>query len=588
MTESCRFLPAMLAGMLLLAQAQGQDKTPPKLGNLEQTARAFIDLLAKGDFAKATADFDATMTKVMPPDELKKTWAKLVGDGGDFKKQLGSRTVTSGTYQIVFVTCEFARAKFDARVVFDKDARIAGLFFGPAKKKPAPTGAEEIYEGTLKVGAIEIALAFHLFKQKDGSYAGTMDSPAENVKGLVLDDVTVKDDTVRLELKSSKMVFEGKRSKDGKELDGRFKQSGQSFPLLLKRVAKATESRRPQLPTKPYPYEAIEVVYDNKACGVKLAGTLTVPKGPGPFPAALLITGSGPQDRDESILGHKPFLVLADYLTRHGIAVLRVDDRGVGGSTGKVDDATSADFAGDVQASVAFLKALKEINTAQIGLIGHSEGGIIAPLVASQSKDIAFIVLLAGTGLPGEDILYLQGAAILKVAGADAAQLARQKALQQAMFSVVRAEKDNVAAEKKIHAALKDHTEKLDAAEKKKMVEAMPSLEGQIKMVLTPWFRHFLTYDPRPALRKVSCPVLALNGGKDVQVDAAINLKSIEAALKEGGNKDVTVREFANLNHLFQTCKTGAVSEYGSIEETLAPVVLEAVARWILERTTGK
>jgi uncharacterized protein len=587
MIAGCRFLPAILVGMLLLAHAPGQDKTQPKLGNLEQTARAFVDLLAKGDFAKATADFDATMTKVMPPDELKKTWAKLVGEGGDFKKQLGSRTVTSGTYQIVFVTCEFARAKFDARVVFDKDAKITGLFFAPTKK-PAPTGAEEIYEGKLKVGALEISLAFHLFKQKDGSYAGTLDSPAENVKGVVLDEVTIKDNAVRLELKASKMVFEGKRSKDGQELDGHLKQAGQSLPLLLKRVARATESRRPQLPKKPYPYDVVEVAYENKPAGIKLAGTLTLPKGPGPFPAALLISGSGPQDRDETILGHKPFLVLADYLTRRGVAVLRVDDRGVGGSTGKTNDATSVDFAADVLAGVGFLKGRKEINAAQIGLIGHSEGGIIAPLVASRSKDVAFIVLLAGTGLPGEDILYLQGAAILKVAGANAAQLARQKAMQQTMFAVLRAENDNVVAEKKIRAALAELTGKLDAEEKKKMAEAMPLLEGQIKMVLTPWFRHFLSYDPRPALRKVTCPVLALNGAKDVQVDAALNLQAIQAALKKGGNKDVAVREFANLNHLFQTCKTGAVSEYGNIEETLAPVVLEAVARWILERTTGK
>jgi uncharacterized protein len=332
----------------------------------------------------------------------------------------------------------------------------------------------------------------------------------------------------------------------------------------------------------------VEVAYENKPAGIKLAGTLTLPKGPGPFPAALLISGSGPQDRDETILGHKPFLVLADYLTRRGVAVLRVDDRGVGGSTGKTNDATSVDFAADVLAGVGFLKGRKEINAAQIGLIGHSEGGIIAPLVASRSKDVAFIVLLAGTGLPGEDILYLQGAAILKVAGANAAQLARQKAMQQTMFAVLRAENDNVVAEKKIRAALAELTGKLDAEEKKKMAEAMPLLEGQIKMVLTPWFRHFLSYDPRPALRKVTCPVLALNGAKDVQVDAALNLQAIQAALKKGGNKDVAVREFANLNHLFQTCKTGAVSEYGNIEETLAPVVLEAVARWILERTTGK
>lgn len=240
------------------------------------------------------------------------------------------------------------------------------------------------------------------------------------------------------------------------------------LPLTLKRVAKATESRRPQTPQRPYPYDEIEVTYENKADGVTLAGALTLPRSKGPFPVALLISGSGPQDRDETLLGHKPFLVLADHLTRRGIAVLRVDDRGVGGSTGKVRDATSADFARDVLGGVEFLKSRKDVNAAQIGLIGHSEGGIIAPLVASRSKDIAFIVMLAGTGLPGDEVLYAQGEAILKVAGADAEQLAREKALQQRMFTLLRAEKDPAVAEKKLRAALEELTAKLSKEEQKR------------------------------------------------------------------------------------------------------------------------
>jgi pimeloyl-ACP methyl ester carboxylesterase len=315
---------------------------------------------------------------------------------------------------------------------------------------------------------------------------------------------------------------------------------------------------------------------------------LTLPRSGGPFPAVLLITGSGPQDRDETIFGHKPFLVLADYLTRRGVAVLRVDDRGVGGSTGNVQDATSADFADDVLAGVEFLRGRKEINASQIGLLGHSEGGIIAPLVASRSRDIAFIVLLAGTGLPGDEILYQQAAAILKLTGADAESLARQKALQERMFVVLRQEKDRAAAETKLRAAVAGLTPKAGKEEKSEVVEAQPLLEGQIQMALTPWFRHFLDYDPRPALRKVTCPVLALNGEKDVQVDARANLRAIEAALREGGNKDVTTQELPNLNHLFQTCKTGSVSEYSAIEETLAPVALETIAKWIAKRTGGR
>jgi pimeloyl-ACP methyl ester carboxylesterase len=579
-----RWLYAALIALGSMTGAPAQSQAQQKPGPREEAARAFVEQLNKGDFDKATQSFDATMTKVMPAAELKKSWDRVVADAGAYQKPLGSRSETKDKYEIVTVTCEFAKAKIDARVVFDSDAKIAGLFFGPAKKS-APTGAEEIYEGTLKVGATEIRIVFHLFKQKDGSYQATMDSPDQGAKGIVLDEASVKDDQVQLEFKSAKIVYEGKRSKDGQEIAGTFKQAGQSFPLTLKRVAKARESRRPQTPQPPFPYEVIEVTYKNNTDAISLAGTLTVPRSKGPFPVVLLITGSGPQDRDETILGHKPFLVLADHLTRHGIAVLRVDDRGVGGSTGSTKDSTSADFANDVLAGVEFLKGRKEINPSQIGLMGHSEGGIIAPLVASRSRDIAFIIMLAGTGVPGEEILYNQAAAILKLAGAGAKQLARQKTLQERIFAVVREEKDNTAAEKKVRAAFDELSSKVDKADKQEILEALPMLEGQIQMVLTPWFRHFLAYDPRPALRKVTCPVLALNGEKDVQVDPKLNLPAIEAALKEASNKDFTVKELPGLNHLFQTCKTGGVSEYAGIEETFAPAALELITTWITQRT---
>jgi pimeloyl-ACP methyl ester carboxylesterase len=547
----------------------------------EQAARDFVAQLDKGEFAAAVKDFDATMQKVMPPDELKKTWEKVVSDAGAYKKPLSSR-LEKGKYEIVYVTCDFAKGKWDVCVVYDQDAKIAGLFFGPTKK-PLPTGAEEIYEGKLKVGVVELRLVFHLFNQKNGSYAGTMDSPDQSAKDIVLDAVTVKDDAVRLGRTAGKMLFEGKRSNDGQEIDGTFTQAGASYPLKLKRVTKLTELRRPQTPKRPYPYDEIDVAYESKDVGIKLAGSLTTPRGKGPFPAVLMITGSGPQDRDETLFGHKPFLVLADYLTRRGIAVLRVDDRGVGGSTGSTNNSTSADFAQDVLAGVEFLKARPEINAAQIGLIGHSEGGIIAPRVASKSKDIAFIVLLAGTALPGEDVLYRQGAALLEVMGADAEKLAQQKTLQQRMFAVVREEKDNAVAEKKLRAII------AELMTKDKVADAQKSaLESEVRKVLSPWFRYFLFYDPRPALRKVHCPVLALNGAKDLQVDAKVHLPAIVAALKEGGNKDVTVQELPDLNHLFQTCKTGAISEYSTVEETIAPIVLDTIARWIAKRTIDR
>jgi pimeloyl-ACP methyl ester carboxylesterase len=407
----------------------------------------------------------------------------------------------------------------DVRVVFDKEGKISGL----QVRRPMPTGTEEIWQGTLKAGAIELRLIFHLFKDKDGSYAGTMDSPDQGAKGLDLDKVSIGDDAVHLEFTMANMVFDGKRSKDGQEIAGQLKQGGQTFPLTLKRAAKVQETRRPQTPRKPYPYQEIDVAYENAKAGIKLAGSLTLPRSKEPVPAALLITGSGAQDRDETIFEHKPFLVLADYLTRRGIAVLRVDDRGVGGSTGSVPDSTSADFADDVEAGVAFLKSRKEIDLARIGLIGHSEGGIIAPLVASRSGDIAFIVMLAGTGLPSEEVLYSQGAAILNSLGTDAEQVARHKEVQQRIFSIVRQEKDNAVAQARVKTALQDLAAKLGPDEKKQMLEGLPQIEGQLGRVCTPWFRFFLDYDPRPALRKVTCPVLALDGEKDLQCDAKAN-----------------------------------------------------------------
>jgi pimeloyl-ACP methyl ester carboxylesterase len=583
MLRLCKSWFAIVVGLLLSSILVAEDKAEKKETPLEKVAKAFVALLNKGEFEKATRDFDETMLKALPADKLKGTWEKVVGDAGTFKKQLGSRVEKSGKYEVVVVTCEFAKKKMDARVVFDRDGKISGLFF----KAPRPTGEEAIYEGTLKVGGIELRLVVHLFKQKDGTYLGTMDSPDQGAKDIALDEVSIKDDIVRLELKSAGMVYEGKRGKDGKEFRGDLKQAGQTFPLTLEKVAKAKETRRPQTPQKPYPYEEIEVAYENKKAGIKLAGTLTIPRSKDPSPAALLITGSGSQDRDETIFGHKPFLVLADYLTRRGVAVLRVDDRGVGGSTGKTSEATSADFADDVLAGVEFLKSRPEIDPARIGLIGHSEGGIIAPLVAGWSKDVAFIVLLAGTGLPGDEILYLQAAAILKVAGADAEMLAKQRAVQERIFALVRREKDNSVAEKKIRVALEEYASKLTKEEKKEGLESLVGLAGadaQVRMVLSPWFRHFLDYDPRPALRKVTCPVLALNGEKDVQVPAEANLKAIAAALKEGGNKDFTTRQLPDLNHLLQTCKTGSVTEYGAIEETIAPAAMETIADWILRR----
>ena len=444
---------------------------------------------------------------------------------------------------------------------------------------------EGIWEGALDVGAMKLRLALKVTKAADGALAAKLDSLDQGAKDLPVDVISLNDGAVHFEMKRLMAVFDGTLNKEGSEIAGQFKQARASHPLSLKRVAKPTTLNRPQEPKPPYPYDEEEVSYENKRDGVRLAGTLTLPRGKASFPAVILITGSGPQNRNEELLGHKPFLVLADYLTRQGIAVLRVDDRGVGGSTGSIPNSTSENFAADVLAGIEFLKGRKGINQKQIGLIGHSEGGLIAPMVAAQSNDVAFIVLLAGPGLPGEEILYLQGAAILKASGASAEVLARQRASQEMIFAIVKQEKDNAVAEKKVREGFDKQMAGLSEAEK---AQANQTPDAQITAVLSPWFRYFLTYDPRPTLAKVKCPVLALNGVNDLQVPVAENLREIEAALKAAGNKDVTIVRLPKLNHLFQTSETGSPSEYGKIEETFAPVALKTVGDWILKHTTGR
>ncbi|MCS6862583.1 MAG: alpha/beta fold hydrolase [Abditibacteriales bacterium] len=442
---------------------------------------------------------------------------------------------------------------------------------------------EGAWQGVLEVAGAKLRLVLKISTKPDGTLTATLDSVDQGARDIPVDEVTFKGETLRFAIKNLAVMYEGKLS--GAEIVGQFKQGGITLPLTLRKTDKPPEVRRPQTPQKPYPYVEEEVSYENKKAGVKLAGTLTLPTGKGPFPAALLITGSGAQDRDETVFGHKPFWVLADYLTRRGIAVLRVDDRGVGGSTGNVAEATSEDLAEDVLAGVAYLKGRREINPKRIGLIGHSEGGLIAPIAASKSKDVAFIVLMAGTGLTGEEIIYRQSELLLKAHGAHILDIAAQRRVQEKMFAVVRAEPDNSRAEKKLREILAEEISQLSEAEKKAAGSASAALEAQVKEVLSPWFRFFLTYDPKPTLRKVKCPVLALNGEKDLQVPPQENLRAIADALKAGGNRDYTIKEFPGLNHLFQTCQTGAPSEYAQIEETIAPVVLETIASWILQRT---
>lgn len=448
---------------------------------------------------------------------------------------------------------------------------------------------EGIWMGNLTVpGGLQLRMVFNISTDPDGSINASMDSPDQGVNGIPVDTVSYKDGNLSLDVKSIRGSFEGTYKESNETLEGEWKQAGSTFPLVLNRTEKAPDMHRPQDPVKPYPYTEEEVVYENKEAGVKLAGTLTLPQSEGPFPAVILISGSGQQNRDEEIFGHRPFLVLSDYLTRQGVAVLRVDDRGVGGSTGNSLQATTEDFAGDVLSGIEYLKSRKEIDPARIGLIGHSEGGIIAPIVAVQSPDVAFIVMMAGTGLTGEEIIYMQSDLISRAEGADNETIARNEALTRKIFSIVKQEQNNTVAYEEIRKLLKAEMDNMSEEEKELSGYSETNLDTQIKAILSPWMRFFLTYDPRPTLMKVKCPVLAINGEKDLQVPPEENLRAIDEALRAGGNKDYTVKEMPGLNHLFQTAQTGSPTEYAKIEETISPAALEFIGDWISDHTQEK
>jgi pimeloyl-ACP methyl ester carboxylesterase len=455
----------------------------------------------------------------------------------------------------------------------------------------APTGrafAANAPEGTWQ-GVIQgmLRLVLHVERGATGTLSGKLDSPDQAAMGMAIDTLWVKGDSLHFEMRRLRVAYDAQMSANDSTLSGLWRQGGYALPLTLKRSDHVAADRRPQDPVRPYPYDTLDVEYPDAKAGVKLAGTLTTPRGAGPYPCALLITGSGPENRNEELFNHRPFLVLADHLTRHGIAVLRVDDRGVGGSTGRVTGATSEDFASDVAAGIEFLKTRKEIDPRRIGLIGHSEGGLIAPMVATRSKDVAFIVLMAGPGVRGDSILIMQTAAIRRLLGTSEQAITRESAAMRRVHAMV-IQGDTVGVVRTTRELVAIQAEAVTAEERRGLGDLDSLARTASRQFMIPWMRFFLTYDPRPTLMKVRCPVLALNGSKDFQVPPKENLAAISAALKQGGNRDATVKELPGLNHLFQTATTGAMSEYATIEETIAPAALDEMSGWIVARTTVK
>ncbi|MBO3698263.1 S9 family peptidase [Roseivirga sp. E12] len=436
------------------------------------------------------------------------------------------------------------------------------------------------WHGEIGGGKNKIQFIFHIANTDEG-LAATMDIPARNLTGIKTQKTTFQDNQLHIDGKNFGFEYKGAFRKDSVNIEGHFIEGPNQVPLkLYPGPGDVVEKRvRPQEPTKPYPYKEEEVVFENTKDNVKLAGTLTIPMTGKKHPVAILITGSGPQNRDEEIFGHKPFLVLADHLTKLGIAVLRYDDRGVNESTGNFTEATSADFATDVESAIDYLKTRSDIDKKQIGLIGHSEGGIIAPMVAARSKDVDFMVLLAGTGVSGFETNLIQSVTLRKFPVPDEEAY---KNFITDVLTISSADKDV----KEVRQELTDYYNKSPFFEA--MAGQSPQrdeiLKGLVEARTTPWVRYFYHYNPADMIEKVKCPVLSINGTKDQQVVADVNQAGIRAALEKGKNKDYQVIALEGLNHFFQTAETGAMNEYDDIEETFSPEALTLVSDWILKR----
>lgn len=454
---------------------------------------------------------------------------------------------------------------------------ILMLFFLAAASAQSPVVGT--WNGALELGSTQLRIVFHI-SEKDGKFSSTMDSPDQGAKGLPVGETTYKNRELHLGMPNMMAEYNAKLdSKDPNILVGDFTQRGQEFKLVMVRGSVEEEDLRPQEPKPPFKYYTEDVTFKNEKDGITLTGTLTKPRKRGKYRAVVLVSGSGPQDRNEEILGHKPFWVIADYLTKNGYAVLRYDDRGTAKSKGNFSTATTFDLAEDAKSAVSFLKTQKGIT--DIGIIGHSEGGLIAPIVASEMPDLAFIVLMAGPGVKGSELLLMQQDAIGRATSLDQTEVMRNIDINKGAFKIINTQPN-----------LETATNYLDLYLKQKMAAIPDSLnpsgasdevmiQTYLNQYTSPWMYNFIKTDPVVFLKEVSCPVLAINGSKDLQVPAKANLNAIEKALKNGNNPKATFIEFENLNHLFQECETGLPMEYGSITQTISPKVLEKMAKWM-------
>jgi alpha/beta superfamily hydrolase len=429
------------------------------------------------------------------------------------------------------------------------------------------------WQGQLNVPGAKLTVVFHITQQA-GTYTATMDSPDQNVYGLPTDNITFISNKVTINMVKQGITYTGTYQADSSKITGTFKQGTGSFPLVLNSV---TTKTRPQDPVD-FPYLVEDVSFEDKKAGCTLAGTLTLPKNKKASKIVILITGSGPQNRNEELMNHRPFLVWSDWLTRQGIGVLRYDDRGIAKSTGNFNTATTADFADDAEAAVTYLLSRTDTKGMEIGLMGHSEGGMIAPIVAARNKTIGFIVLLAGPAVPITQLMLKQRYELEKLNNSPPEALASSQKINKGIFDYINA--NSKLSTDELKTGITNIIITQGAIKDDKLVKV---IQEQSAAISTPWFRYFIKFDPTDYLTKVTCPVLAVNGTLDVQVDAATNLTAIKADLTKAGNKNFSTIPLDGLNHLLQKATTGSLAEYSTIEETVDPLALTTVSQWVIK-----
>jgi pimeloyl-ACP methyl ester carboxylesterase len=436
------------------------------------------------------------------------------------------------------------------------------VFYAQQKSETAPSYTG-IWLGVMQVSEqMSMQLAFEIELTDAGIYQAKFNVVEQNAFDIPMDTCIIENDSVQIRFDAAGIRYNGHYSREEDKILGIYEQGGGQFTLDLGRVDELVrEVERPQTPVRPFPYDEEEVRFENKAAGIVLAGTLTKPTEGSELPAVILIAGSGRNDRDETSMGH--FLLLSDFLTRNGYAVLRYDKRGVGESEGDYGLATTFDFAEDVEYAMKYLASREEIDPSLIGLIGHSEGALIAPIIASENSELAFIVMMGGIGIKGKDLLLLQSEKMSRLSGMSQEQIDAVTELNETLYEIAMEDSEDSILVQRIN-------------------EAVPDLDdAQLNMLRWNWFRTFLSLDPDVYLSKVTCPVLGITGEKDIQCPPEENLAAMERSLQKAGNEHYELHSLQGLNHLFQTAETGSPYEYEQIAEIISPDALQVILEWM-------